>query len=199
MLISNVFELEGEQASMRCDIEKKENSIQAQTIVQLFLDVCIILSSMGGALWVRMDFQFGGIDTVFLQSLEKYAGINIVCTLLVFRGFRLYNSLWRYAGMIELKNIVYAVTGSAVLQVVGMHVLHVSMPRSYPVLYLLLLFFLTGFSRFIWAHITGADTGNRAKTGYNTHNDCRRRRSRQYAAQRIGGQQSSQSENCLHH
>lgn len=52
--------------------------------------------------------------------------------------------------MIELKNIVYAVTGSAVLQVVGMHVLHVSMPRSYPVLYLLLLFFLTGFSRFIW-------------------------------------------------
>ena len=51
---------------MRCDIEKKENSIQAQTIVQLFLDVCIILSSMGGALWVRMDFQFGGIDTVFL-------------------------------------------------------------------------------------------------------------------------------------
>ena len=150
ILISNVFELEGEQASMRCDIEKKENSIQAQTIVQLFLDVCIILSSMGGALWVRMDFQFGGIDTVFLQSLEKYAGINIVCTLLVFRGFRVYNSLWRYAGMIELKNIVYAVTGSAVLQVVGMHVLHVSMPRSYPVLYLLLLFFLTGFSRFIW-------------------------------------------------
>ena len=150
MLISNVFELEGEQASMRCDIEKKENSIQAQTIVQLFLDVCIILSSMGGALWVRMDFQFGGIDTVFLQSLGKYAGINIVCTLLVFRGFRLYNSLWRYAGMIELKNIVYAVTGSAVLQVVGMHLLHVSMPRSYPVLYLLLLFFLTGFSRFIW-------------------------------------------------
>ena len=135
---------------MRCDIEKKENSIQAQTIVQLFLDVCIILSSMGGALWVRMDFQFGGIDTVFLQSLGKYAGINIVCTLLVFRGFRLYNSLWRYAGMIELKNIVYAVTGSAVLQVVGMHLLHVSMPRSYPVLYLLLLFFLTGFSRFIW-------------------------------------------------
>ena len=150
ILISNVFELEGEQASMRCDIEKKENSIQAQTIVQLFLDVCIILSSMGGALWVRMDFQFGGIDTVFLQSLGKYAGINIVCTLLVFRGFRLYNSLWRYAGMIELKNIVYAVTGSAVLQVVGMHVLHVSMPRSYPILYLLLLFFLTGFSRFIW-------------------------------------------------
>ena len=150
MLISNVFELEGEQASMRCDIEKKENSIQAQTIVQLFLDVCIILSSMGGALWVRMDFQFGGIDTVFLQSLGKYAGINIVCTLLVFRGFRLYNSLWRYAGMIELKNIVCAVTGSAVLQVVGMRLLHVSMPRSYPVLYLLLLFFLTGFSRFIW-------------------------------------------------
>lgn len=150
MLISNVFELEGEQASMRCDIEKRENSIQAQTIVQLFLDVCIILSSMGGALWVRMDFQFGGIDTVFLQSLGKYAGINIVCTLLVFRGFRLYNSLWRYAGMIELKNIVCAVTGSAVLQVVGMHVLHVSMPRSYPFLYLLLLFFLTGFSRFIW-------------------------------------------------
>lgn len=150
ILISNVFELEGEQESMRCDIEKKENSIQAQTIVQLFLDVCIILSSMGGALWVRMDFQFGGIDTVFLQSLEKYAGINIVCTLLVFRGFRLYNSLWRYAGMIELKNIVYAVTGSAALQVIGMHLLHVSMPRSYPVLYLLLLFFLTGFSRFIW-------------------------------------------------
>lgn len=135
---------------MRGSMEQKGNIAQAQTIVQLFLDILIVLVSMGGALWVRMDFRFGGIDAVFLRSMGTYCIVNVICTLVLFRMFRLYNSLWRFAGMAELKNIVCAVVGSTILQTAGMALLHCPMPRSYPVLYLLLLFFLTGFSRFIW-------------------------------------------------
>ena len=135
---------------MRGSIEQRGNIVQAQTIVQLFLDILIIFVSMGGALWVRMDFRFSGIDVEFLHSVGEYCIINVVCTLVLFRIFRLYNSLWRFAGMAELKNIVCAVVSSAIAQIIGMRLLHCPMPRSYPVLYLLLLFFLTGFSRFIW-------------------------------------------------
>ena len=153
---------------MHCGIGQKENTARMQTIVQLFLDTLIVLISMGGALWVRMDFQFGGIDTVFLHSVENYGGINLICTLLLFRIFRLYNSLWRFAGMAELKNIIYAVTSSTVLQTIGMYLLHWRVPRSYPVLYLLLLFFLTGFSRFIWRVIPERGQENEQKTDVHT-------------------------------
>lgn len=111
-------------------------------------DVVLIAACMAGALWIRHDFHLTAIDPVFLETLWKYMPINICCTLILFKIFHFYNNLWQFAGLLELNNVVYAVVLSTLLQAAGMFVLELPIPRSYPLLYIMLLFFATGVSRF---------------------------------------------------
>ena len=76
--------------------------------------------------------------------------INIITTLIIFAMFKLYSSLWRYASVQEMFNVVIACVLAACVQSLGMHMMLLSMPRSYYILY---MFFLMGFiavSRFFY-------------------------------------------------
>lgn len=119
-----------------------------RSMALLFMDIAIIIISMGGALWIRCDFQFSKIDSIFLESVHDYMLINITCTVLIYSILRLYSSLWRFASIEELKNVIIAVGLSSVTQTAGMKLMGCEVPRSYPFLYLLLLALLTIVSRF---------------------------------------------------
>lgn len=41
------------------------------------------------------------LESGFLDSIYRYALMDTVCTILIFWFFRLYNSLWAYAGYNE--------------------------------------------------------------------------------------------------
>ena len=82
----------------------------------LLVDVCLIALCMIGALWIRFDFDYKKIEPLFLHSIEKYMWINIVCTVIINYIFKLYASLWRFASVEELKNVVCAVLISSFLQ-----------------------------------------------------------------------------------
>ncbi len=128
----------------------REGKLPIQTISLAFMDILIVLISMAGALWIRMDFRFGAIDPIFLNSLYDYMVINVVCTLLLFKFCRFYKTIWRFAGFTELKNVVFAVAASTVLQFAGMRLLDLPVPRSYHPLYMLLLFTLTAGTHFFY-------------------------------------------------
>ncbi|MGN0276020.1 MAG: polysaccharide biosynthesis protein [Hominisplanchenecus sp.] len=114
----------------------------------MFLDVLIILISMTGALWIRFDFHFGDISQEFMETIHDYLPVNIIVTILIYLIFKLYTSLWRFAGAEEMKNVILAGILSTVVQTVGMKFGGFAIPRSYPFLYLLLLVCLTVISRF---------------------------------------------------
>ncbi len=118
--------------------------------ILIFLDIVLIIASMIGALWFRFDFRFGRIDPTFLMSAAKYMPVNVACTLILFMLFRLYSILWQFASIIEVRNVVMAVTLSALLQFAGMHLLHWNMPRSYYFLYLVILLACTAVSRYFY-------------------------------------------------
>lgn len=126
----------------------KNREMFLRSMALLFMDIAIIIISMGGALWIRCDFQFSKIDSIFLESVHDYMLINITCTVLIYSILRLYSSLWRFASIEELKNVIIAVCLSSVAQTVGMKLMGCEVPRSYPFLYLLLLALLTIISRF---------------------------------------------------
>ena len=126
----------------------KNREMFLRSIALLFMDIAIIIISMGGALWIRCDFQFSKIDSIFLESVHDYMLINIICTVLIYSILRLYSSLWRFASIEELKNVIIAVCLSSVVQTAGMKFMGCEVPRSYPFLYLLLLALLTIISRF---------------------------------------------------
>lgn len=114
----------------------------------MFLDVLIILISMTGALWIRFDFHFGDISQEFMETIHDYLPVNIIVTILIYLIFKLYTSLWRFAGAEEMKNVILAGILSTFVQTVGMKFGGFAIPRSYPFLYLLLLVCLTVISRF---------------------------------------------------
>lgn len=120
-----------------------------QTAALVLCDMVLIAACMVAALWIRHDFRLTEIDPDFLDTIARYMPVNICCTLLLFKLFRLYNNLWQFAGIAELSSVVAAVTLSTVLQSIGMYLLGMRIPRSYPLLYIMLLFMATCASRYV--------------------------------------------------
>lgn len=129
---------------------KKIKNPKKRIRVSLLLcyDIGAILISEYCALLIRFEFRPSLIKEVFLESMLRYSFINVLCTLLIFSLFSLYESLWRYASVTELLNTVLACVLSSMAQVVGMYMLQYRMPRSYFILYLLILLPLMVAGRF---------------------------------------------------
>lgn len=114
----------------------------------LLLDIAVIIFSMTGALWIRHDFHLLDIEPTFFDTIRSYLFVNLICTVLIFAIMKLYSSLWRFASIVELKNVILATILSTLLQCMGMWYMDLPIPRSYPFLYLLLLTGLTIATRF---------------------------------------------------
>ena len=135
---------------MKIHFEKLTQNREAMIrgLLLLLLDAVMVIVSMTGALWVRFDFRFQNIEATFWHSVREYMWFNVPCTLAVNALFRMYTSLWRFASIVELKNLVFSVIVSSGLQVAGMRLLHLRVPRSYIIIYVLLLTVLMIVPRF---------------------------------------------------
>ncbi len=120
----------------------------------LFLcDIVVIVVSNGMGLLLRFDLDPWKIDSRFIESVWKYLPINVVVTLIIFYLLRLYHSLWRYAGVVEMQNVFSACTISAILQFAGMRILDYPVPRSYYFLYFGVLLMFTLGVRFSYRFV----------------------------------------------
>ena len=132
---------------------EKNMQLHMRVILLLVGDVIAIMLSSFLALWLRFELVFSDIDRIFLESIWQYAGINIMCTIAVFYVFHLYTSLWKYASVNELVNITLAVMISGILDAVGMKAFGHPIPRSYDILYTLILLFMTIGIRFFYRFV----------------------------------------------
>lgn len=125
-------------------------NIYMRFIVALLLvaDALAVYAASFGALVLRYEMNISNIETRFAEGVYHYIFINLVCTCIIFCLFRLYTSLWKYASIQELCNVVFAVVLSGVEQYIGMKLMHIVMPRSYYILYILLLLILEIIIRF---------------------------------------------------
>lgn len=103
------------------------------------LDIILTIACMVGALWMRFDFSFIRIEPMFWESVRNYMWINVICTVLINAFCRLYTSLWRFASIEELKNAIVAIVLSSFVQFCGMKLLDYPVPRSYIIIYTMLL------------------------------------------------------------
>ena len=117
-------------------------------LLLLFLDIAVVIVSMTGALWIRFDFSFQKIEPQFWHSIREYMWFNVPCTIAVNALFRMYTSLWRFASIVELRNLVLSVLVSSGLQLAGLRILGLVVPRSYIIIYTLLLLALMIIPRF---------------------------------------------------
>ena len=103
------------------------------------------------SLWTRLDFSLKTDEgMLFVETAFHYLWFNIMVTLIIFWIMHLYNSLWQYASVQELLNVVIACLLSSALQSMGMHMFQWNMPRSYYILFFFFLLALVSGSRFVY-------------------------------------------------
>ena len=109
----------------------------------IIYDIAAVILANYLSLVLRYNMEMDAIPEYFIDSVTDHLPIAVVVTLLVFYIFRLYHSLWAYAGMEELQNIVMSCFISAGIQGVFM----LSMSRRVPMsFYFFNAFLLLGFT-----------------------------------------------------
>lgn len=131
-------------------IDKK---LTIRRIFLLLCDVAVIIISSAMGLLLRFDLVLSKIDIRYVESVWSYLPINIVITIIIFYLFRLYHSIWRYAGIIEMENVFSACVIASITQYVGFTLFGYPVPRSYYFLYAGVLGMLTLLSRFTYRFI----------------------------------------------
>lgn len=102
-----------------------------RAFILLFLDIISVLVAYLAALLLRFDFIFSSIPREYVEGYIWSMPYWTVVTVVVFYGFRLYHSIWRFAGIDEAKRIVQAYILLAILYGVGIVAMNLHMPRSY--------------------------------------------------------------------
>lgn len=144
-----------------------DKKLYIRRLFLIVLDIILINIAAFSAIFVRFELKLGQIPTDYSDAVLSYAIVNTVTTIIFFALFRLYNSLWKYAGIDELVNIVFASTIAGVLQVIGMHfIFQIHIPRSYYPLSTLFTMLLVSVSRFSYRYARNLsrryqDTSNR--------------------------------------
>lgn len=117
----------------------------------IIYDVIAIATASLLALAMRYEFELDAIPSFFMDTVTRYLPINILVTLGIFYAFKLYNSLWAFAGETELQNLVIGCFSSAIVNSIGLHFVKVAkqpVPNSYYFMYLFILVTLIFASRF---------------------------------------------------
>lgn len=102
------------------------------------------------SLILRYNFQLDDIPEYFWNAVWQHLPISIAITLILFYFFRLYHSLWAYAGVSEMQNIIVASFMSAALQGVTLFLFDRDVPKSYYFFNAFLLVTATMLSRFAY-------------------------------------------------
>ena len=135
--------------------ENKKNPFNYQLFYRrtalIVYDIISVVASSFLAILFRYDFKLDAVAPEFLAPIRSYLWINVLLTLLIFYFFRLYHSLWAFAGATELQNLVLGCAAASVVTGVGVNFFRVgqkAVPDSYYFAYFFFLLMFMFGSRF---------------------------------------------------
>ena len=94
-------------------------------------DIVIIFLSCFLGLLIRFDFAIQNIPTRYAEDVIQFFPFYLVITLLIFKLFKMYSTMWSVAGLREAIYIFMACALAQLIQIAGMVMLQLSVPRSY--------------------------------------------------------------------
>lgn len=119
--------------------------VQKRTLQVLF-DCILIVCSYTSAMALRLD----GFGFVYTQNVWGVLFIVLPVTIFLFIHLGLYRAVLRFISSRALRTIIIGVFISALVMFVVDQVFVLPVPRSVPVIYVMLLFCAIGGSRFGW-------------------------------------------------
>lgn len=122
----------------------------------VLLDVIAVNAAYYLALMIRyfVNFSFNPAASQHLNDFFKFAPWYTIACVIVFASFRLYNNMWKYAGMNDLNRIILASFVTCVIQILGTLLFIGRMPLGYYAIGALLQAFFIFVIRFFYRFIS---------------------------------------------
>ncbi len=128
---------------------KQVKSLVKDKLLNIFgfvvIDFLIMVASSFLAIWIRFDFS--KVPQQYLQNCNDYLLFDFLILLVVFSILKLYTSVWKYASVYELINIVAGCIITETTTYLYKTILGAKMPTSYYLLQIFILTVLVCFSR----------------------------------------------------
>ena len=140
------------------DISERLNSKKLIRVSLLVLaDLVLVNLAQFLALYIRFEFSFAALEeSGFMENVVSFAPVYSLMCIVIFAIFGLYNSLWEYVSVKEAVHTGEASLIAGLLQYFFMTVLKLPVPRSFPVMNILLLAFFIVMERFAYRLIRTA-------------------------------------------
>lgn len=135
---------------MRYIKEKRDLSWWKKAICIAAVDILAIICSYFFALMLRHDFVFSIIPQSYVMGYLSSLPYWCAVTLAVFFLFRMYHSIWSFAGIAELWMILKAYILLVPLYIAYIFLTGLDMPKSYYIMGFMVSFCLTATSRFAY-------------------------------------------------
>jgi FlaA1/EpsC-like NDP-sugar epimerase len=132
-----------------------DRKLVTRRVFLIAYDALAVAASAFLALFLRANLVFGDIEPKFLTTVKETVLITMALTVAVFWFFRLYHSLWEFASVNEMQNLVVACSVMTVIQYIMIRLLNMPIPRSYPLFYAFLEIAFTFVSRFAYRFFRG--------------------------------------------
>ena len=79
-----------------------DKTLWIKRIFMVLMDICIVILTSIAALIVRFEFSLSAVPKYYIGVVWSSLPATLVIAIIVFYVFRLYSSLWVYAGVTEL-------------------------------------------------------------------------------------------------
>ena len=133
---------------------KKQNKMKKRVkpfliLMMIAVDVFAVNFSGFAALFTRFEFEyFVLVASGFLDNFKSLMLCSTLATVVIFALFRLYSTVWAYAGVGELLRIICACILSVSAEMIYAYAFHIGMPRSYMLMKLLIFITMICVIRF---------------------------------------------------
>lgn len=112
----------------------------------IIMDILILICASFAAICMRFDTF--NVARVYLDNIWTYMIIDTLIMLVLFAYLRLYTSVWRYASIIELLNIIAGCISIEILSFSYRMFFNIMLPRSFFLIRALLMIMFICVSRF---------------------------------------------------
>ncbi len=119
--------------------KNKSKKMIYRILLLMLIDALIITIAGPLAIYMRYNWLFEPRAIEFIEYIFQYLPWNLLISISIFMLCRLYQGIWKYASASDLVNILVACFLSSVTQTLGMRLLKLEFPRSYPFLYFVML------------------------------------------------------------
>ena len=138
-----------------------ERTIAIEILDVIALTVCSLLA-------ILLRFDFSHIPSLYIDNIYKFLVIDAILLIIIFSLFKIYKSIWNYASITELINIIISCSVFIFVEFMYKFIFNIEMPRSYYLIKLLLMYIFISGIRFSYRIIRTISQKGYGKSAINT-------------------------------